>query len=227
MTSTTVPGTDHPEQRGIVDLLVADRGDALISWVERVEGQELVVTAGQDRSQRRVRLEPGQRVEMVWRGPTELRSLPTELVAVEGGCWRLRATGPAARGQRRAAVRAPLSLVVRVGSGTATVTGNSVDISEGGFRAVFPAPPASDAAPLPGEAESPAVDWQVGDVIDVVVELEPGEVRTGAEVTRRHPREDDHRELSVRFIGLPEREEDQIRARVFAGLRDLRRRGLV
>ncbi|GAA4727794.1 hypothetical protein GCM10023328_02650 [Modestobacter marinus] len=221
MTTSTVPGTDHPEERGIVDLLVADRGEALISWVERVEGRELVVTAGQDRSQRRVRLEPGQRVELVWRGPTELRSLPAELVASEGGCWRLRPTGPAARGQRRAAVRAPLSLAVRATVGSTTLSGTTVDVSEGGFRAVFP------GSPTGAESRRPGGDWQVGDVVDVVVELDTGQFGAKVEVIRRHQRTDDHHEVSARFVGLPERVEDRIRATVFAGLRDLRRRGLV
>ena len=48
-----------------------------------------------------------------------------------------------------------------------------------------------------------------------------------AEVIRRHPREDAHTELSIRFIGLGERREDAIRRYVFAEMRDLRTRGLI
>ena len=212
MTRTGVPGTDHPEERTVVDVLVGGSDSPLLSWVERVEDQDIVVTVGQDRSQRRVRVADGDPVELVWRAASELRSLPARLVATEGGaeaCWRVRPTGPAVRGQRRSAVRAPLSLGVSAEAGR--LRGTTVDISEAGFRAVLDGP----AGP------------RVGDVLDVVVDLGPGRLAATAAVTRRHPRADGRHEVSARFVELPERAQDQVRARVFTGLRDLRRRGLL
>jgi hypothetical protein len=222
-----VAGTDYPEERAIVDVLVDGRDSALVSWVERVDGADLLVTVGQDKSQRRVRVDDGSRVELIWRAPEELRSLPGTLLGTEGGTekvWRVRPTGPAVRGQRRSAVRAPIALELSASAGSTRLAGATVDISEGGFRGVLvPAPRAAEAAE--GAATPPGP--QVGDVLDVVVELESGQVVAKAEVIRRHQREDDRHELSARFIGLPERTQDQIRARVFAGLRDLRQRGLI
>jgi hypothetical protein len=212
MTRTGVPGTDHPEERTVVDVLVGGSDSPLLSWVERVEDQDIVVTVGQDRSRRRVKVADGDPVELVWRAASELRSLPARLVATEGGaeaCWRVRPTGPAVAGQRRAAVRAPLSLGVSAEAGR--LRGTTVDISEAGFRGVLDGP----AGP------------RVGDLLDVVVDLGPGRLAATAAVTRRHPRADGRHEVSARFVELPERAQDQVRARVFTGLRDLRRRGLL
>jgi len=249
MTALEVPGIDHPEERGVVELLLDDRGVVLISWVERVEGKEIVVTAGRDRNQRSARLDVGDRVEMVWKAPEELRSLPTRLVAIEKSGddthWRLCATGPAVRGQRRAAVRAPIPLEVRATKGRTTLTGTTVDISEGGFQSVFrpvrpdgngsgpgarPAgavPAAAGAGDAVAEDAVAATGFQVADVLDVTVLLDPGELRARAEVIRVHQRQDDLSEVSARFISLHEKAQDVIRARVFAGLRDLRQRGLL
>jgi len=48
-----------------------------------------------------------------------------------------------------------------------------------------------------------------------------------SEISRRHPRDDARTELSLRFIGLPEHAQDDLRRLVFARLRDLRQRGLL
>lgn len=245
------PGHDFPEERAIIDLLVASRGQALVSWVEEVRAQDLLVTAGQDRSQRRVPLDLGEHVELVWKSPSELRSMPAELIATEDRgqpCWLLRPTGPASRGQRRAAVRAPLDLAVRVSAGNTELTGVTLDVSEGGCRAVFQ-PPADAASVAPSGGPAPvgtthtdgaAADgtqadgespldalFGVGAVLDVTVDLDTAQLHTKGEVMRRHGREDGLRELSVRFIGMTEHKEDKVRARVFAGLRELRARGVI
>jgi hypothetical protein len=224
MTRSGEAGTDFPEERAIVDVLVSGRDGGLLSWVERLEDRDLLMTVGEDRSKRRVRVDDGAQLELIWRGPSELRSMPALLVGTEGGTdkvWRVRPTGPAARGQRRSAVRAPLALPLGISAGKTRLTGVTVDISEGGFRGLLDPPADVDETP-PAEAGP-----QVGEVLDVVVELDPGQVAAKVEVIRRHPREDHRPELSARFIGLPERIQDQIRARVFAGLRDLRQRGLL
>jgi hypothetical protein len=215
------PGVDHPEAMAVVDVLAASRGDAVMSFVQTVDGSDLVLTVGQDRSQRRVRLEPGERLELVWKGPEELRSLPAQLLAVDTGgsepTWRVRAAGPASRGQRRAAVRAPLDFRAEVEFAKEPFEGTTLDISEGGMRCLLD----------PATGGRVPVVPDVGTVVPVSVQLGDGRVRCQAEVVRRHAREDHRAELSVRFIGLPEPDQDTIRRNVFAGLRDLRSRGLI
>ncbi|MDP5184727.1 PilZ domain-containing protein [Blastococcus sp. BMG 814] len=251
-------GVDYPEARTVVDLLATSRGDVLISLVESADPTEIVVSIGEDRSRRRVRLDVGEHVEVIWRGPEELRSLPTELIAAElhPPQWRLRPVGPSTRGQRRSAVRAPLSLQVRMTVGPDVLHGLTVDISEGGIRALFAprdragatmpetaaAQPAED---LPAEqpvadltAEQPVADHlshgeaenplRVGAHLPLAVCLEEGqELTCQGEVMRRIPRKDGGIELSLRFVGMPEKTQDLLRRHVFAGLRSLRSRGLL
>ncbi|OMQ16041.1 hypothetical protein A7K94_0205205, partial [Modestobacter sp. VKM Ac-2676] len=71
-----------------------------------------------------------------------------------------------------------------------------------------------------------ATAFRAGDVLDVVVHWSRA-AGGPVETIRVHRREDECSELSVRFIGLSEKDQDAIRARVFAGLRDLRQRGLL
>jgi hypothetical protein len=212
------PGVDHPEDRTVLDVKAVSRDDVLTSFVEEVTGGELVISVGQDASRRRVRFEPGEVLELVWRGPEELRSVPAELVEVLGGespSWRLRITGPSSRGQRRAAVRAPLAVPIEVGADGATRSGTTLDLSEGGTHCL-----------LDGEPDRTGA-LEVGGVVRVAVDLDGRRLAARAEVVRRHPREDRRPELSLRFIGLAERDEDVIRRRVFAELRELRSRGLL
>ncbi|MGY1887400.1 MULTISPECIES: hypothetical protein [unclassified Blastococcus] len=241
-------GIDYPEPRAVVDLLVTSKGDVLLSWVEAAGATEFVVTVDEDRMQQGVAIEPGEHVEVVWRGPEELRSRPTELVATRSDPpqWRLRPVGPATRGQRRSAVRAPLSVQVQMTVGTEVLRGASLDISEGGMRALFRATvTAPTAGPAAGSAEGaveqpeglPGEDGttqpededplRLGAVLPLVVCLDQEEVPCRGEVTRRIPRQDDRTELCFRFVDMHERTQDRIRRHVFAGLRTLRARGLL
>lgn len=236
------PGVDFPEERTVVDLLATSRGDVLISLVESADPTEIVVSIGEDRSRRRVRLEAGEHVEVIWRGPEELRSLPTELIAAElhPPQWRLRPVGPSTRGQRRSAVRAPLSLQVQMTVGEDQLRGLTVDVSEGGIRVLFaPRDPAGTTAPGT-PAEQPAAErlqdggsdagnpLRSGAVLPMVVRLEDGdEIPCRGEVIRQIPRQDRGIELSLRFVDLPEKTQDLLRRHVFAGLRSLRARGML
>ena len=133
------PGQDYPEQMTPVDVLAASRGDALASFVEAVHDTELILTVGTDRGRRPVRLDPGERLELVWKAASELRAVPAELVDTQAGdqpTWRIRTVGPATRGQRRAAVRAPLVFRVHLGPEDGHFDGQTVDLSEGGIRLV-------------------------------------------------------------------------------------------
>jgi c-di-GMP-binding flagellar brake protein YcgR len=230
------PGVDYPEDRSPVDVLAASRGDAVMCFVERIAEDEIVVTIGQDRSGRPVNLHAEERMELVWKDAGELRSLPAELVAVETGeqrVWRIRPVGPAARGQRRAAVRAPLSYRAVLEFGAVTTEGTTVDVSEGGVRALFdlsgPAtgPDAAAAAEPDGTGGGSGVP-ALGAIVTVSVWFDQRQhVTSRAEVARHHARTDRQTELSLRFVALPEKMQDLVRREVFAGLRELRARGLL
>ena len=214
-----IPGIDHPEDRSVLDVKANSRADVLISFVEHASDSELVISVGEDAQKRRVRLDTGEHLELIWRGPEELRSLPAELVEVVAGdspTWRLKIIGPASRGQRRSAVRAPMSVPIELTLGERVLPGTTIDLSEGGTHCLLTG--------KPGVAKP---EITVGAVLPVVVDLDGNRLATKVEVIRRHARQDDHTELSLRFVGLGERREDVIRRHVFAALRDLRSRGLI
>jgi len=235
---TAEPGIDFPETREPVDVQAASRGDALTSFVESSGDGEIVVSVAVDRSGRRVRLEAGEDLQLVWKGPEGLRARPVQLLEVILGdepTWRLKPVGPAARGQRRNAVRSPLSLPVEIALGQSQVIGETVDVSEAGLRVLLTPATGSRTtheAPEDGDAAAPAAEAprpEIGAVLDLVLAVneQQAPIRSKVEVVRTHPRTDRLLELSVRFIGLPEGEEDRIRARVFTELRLLRSRGAI
>jgi c-di-GMP-binding flagellar brake protein YcgR len=119
------------------------------------------------------------------------------------------------RTQRRGAVRAPMTVPVELGLAAGPASGKTVDLSESGLRCILER--TTDAGPVPAAR----------DVVGVTLVLPDLTVRCQAQVVRRHPREDAKLELSVRFTGLPERDQDDVRRRVFARLRELRQRGLL
>lgn len=221
---TGIPGTDYPEVRTVVDLLLSNRPDAMISWVEAARSDELVLAPAEDRTRQQRRLAVGERMDVVWRGPADLLSLPAELVAVESGAdpvWHLRPVGPAIRGQRRASVRAPLLTPVLFEGSAGPVPGTTLDVSEGGLRVLLDAragddltagPP--DGAPVPGS------------VVPLVLTLGDVDLPCRTEVLRRTRRED-RWELTLRFVGMHENTQDFIRRHVFERLRTLRARGVL
>ena len=216
------PGDAYPQQGTVLDLIPASRGDTFMSWAEAVGADELVVTAPKDRSTGPVDVPVGERVDVVWKGSRGLCSLPCVLTAVERSeqpRWVLRGAGTVQRGQRRDAVRAPLTVPVQLGPDTARIDGTTVDLSEGGLRCVLEKGPAPEWLESPGQA--------IGTVVQVSVELSDLTVACLAEITRHFPRDDARTELSVRFIGLSEHDQDEVRRRIFSRLRELRHRGLM
>ena len=212
----------YPQRGTILDLVPASRGETFMSWAEAVSGDEIVVTAPKDRSMRPVEISVGDRVDVVWKAAGELCSLPCALAAVERSeqpRWVLRRAGAVQRGQRRDAVRAPMTAPVQLGSDAARIGGTTVDLSEGGLRCVLDKGPAPDWLETPGEG--------LGTVVPVWLQLSDLTVSCLGEITRRFPRDDARTELSLRFIGLSEHDQDGIRRRIFDRLRDLRRRGLL
>jgi hypothetical protein len=227
-------GSDYPEDRSPVDVLAASRGDALMCFVEQIADDELVVTIGRDRGGQPVRLQHGERVELVWKDAGELRSLPAELTGAETApeeVWRLRPVGPATRGQRRAAVRAPMPFRAVLEYGAVTAEGTTVDVSEGGVRASFAHAGRARAARVSDLREAAADEShapEVGSVVNLTVWFDERQhVSAKAEVIREHHHDDLKTELSLRFIGLPEKMQDLVRYEVFAGLRKMRARGLI
>ena len=241
-----VAGVDHPEEKAVVDVIVPGRGELLMSWVEAVQDGEITVTMAQNRAGQRVRLDTGERLDLVWKGGEGLRAMPVQLTGTEGGdnpVWRLRPMGPASRGQRRGAVRTPLRLPVAVTAGAMECRGSTIDVSESGLRVLLDVPDgpepgaatpsassgagqgASDAGPgTPPKRSLPTV----GVVVEGVLHLDDEDrIAASCEVIRVHPSAADKLEASLRFIGLSDYEQDLIRARVFAEMRDLRRRGLL
>jgi hypothetical protein len=219
---TADPDDGFPEHGTVLDLIPASRGDRFLSWVEAVDDDEFVVTAPKDRSARPVEIPVGERVDVVWRSPAGLCSVPCVLAAVERSehpRWVLRRADAVQRGQRRDAVRAPLVVPVQLGPDTAPAGGTTVDLSEGGLRCVLDKGPAPEWLEAPGQA--------IGTVVQVSVQLSDLTVSCLGEITRRFPREDARTELSVRFVGMSEHDQDEVRRRIFDRLRDLRRRGLI
>ena len=221
-----VPGEDHPEVGTVLDLIPASRGDALMSWVDDVGDEELVVSIPQDLARRPVALAVGEQIEVIWKASGVLRCLPVVLAGIDSGespHWRLRSAGVVQRGQRRDAVRAPLVAPVFLGTGASPAGGMTLDMSEGGLRCVLD----RGARLVPGAtAQFSAHPFRVGDVVRVSVMLPELTVACLSEITRRHPLDDARTELSLRFIGLPEHVQDDLRRRVFARLRGLRQRGV-
>jgi hypothetical protein len=211
----------RPAPGSVVELFFASRSDPLLTWCDGLSDDDVLVCAPLDRSQRPVALETGEHLEVVWQDDGDLRALPVVLLATEVGerpRWLLREAGVLRRGQRRDAVRAPMHIPVRIGPETEALTGTTVDVSEGGLRCVLDADRSGPTLPAPPSR---------GDVIRVSALFPDSSVTCLAEVTRRHERDDPRVELSLRFIGLTETQEDVVRRRVFARLRELRSRGLL
>ncbi|KQS66877.1 PilZ domain-containing protein [Modestobacter sp. Leaf380] len=211
-----VPGEDHPEERSVVDVRLPDREDLLVSFVPDggTAGPDLVVTVAQDRGGRRVRVPVGDQLELVWLDRDTPRARTAELLAVDLGAeptWRLAFRGHSRSAQRRGAVRAPLSLPTELADGDQVLRGTSLDLSETGLRGRWPV----------------TTDWpDTGDTVTATVELTMGRWVTGtADVRRAFRSGDGWLEASVVFTDLSEREQDQLRARVFERLRELARRG--
>lgn len=225
--SESSTAVELPEVGDVADLVPASLADTYLCWVEEVGNGQLVVTGPVDAQLRPVRLVIGERIDLVWRGEGGLRCLPVELIDIEPAerpRWRLASAGVVKRGQRRDAVRAPMSARVILGAGPTAIAGTTVDVSEGGLRCVLERRPVR--VPADALGPTPAIP-DVGDVVHLSVVLVDATIRCLAEVSRRHPRHDERVELSLRFISLSEHEQDRIRQRVFARLRDLRRRGLL
>ncbi len=210
---TSVPGVDHPEEQGEADVTLAARGISVSSRVEFVGDGVITVRPSAGEFVEQSVVVPGDSVEVYWKAAETRRALPAQVLEVESGAvvrWRLRVTGPAEESQRRTAVRGRVTVPVTAGHGSVDLTGESMDLSENGIRAQFEG---FGAVPESGAS------------LDLVVTLEDGEVRTKAEVVRAQAR-GARWIMSIRFVGIQEKDQDRVRRRVFQALREERARSM-
>ena len=210
---SSVPGVDHPEEQSDADVTLAARGISVNARVEFVGDGVVVVrpSAGEYVDQSVV--VPGDKVDVYWKSTGTRRVLPADVLEAESGAvvrWRLQITGPAEESQRRTAVRGRIVLPVTVGYGSVELTGETLDLSENGVRAQFEG---FGVLPEPGAS------------LDLVVGLEDGELRTKAEVVRAQAR-GVRWLMSIRFVGIQEKDQDRVRRRVFQALREERARSM-
>lgn len=204
------PEADRPEACTHTDVTLVTRGLTVTASVERSDPAALVVRpVGEGTAARAVR--PGDRVDVFWVSGFEERMLPAAVVALDGPdgdvTWALRRTGPATRSRRRRSVRARVELPVVLDRIGPRLRGSTVDLSEGGLKALVA------GCGLPPEAGSPVlVTLQLED--GVVLEL-PGEVVW-------HAVHGPTWLMALRFPRVGDAEAETLRRRVFRALRDER-----
>jgi len=208
---TSVPGVDHPDEQTEAEITLTGRGVSVSSRVELVQDEFITVRPSVGEFVEQVVVAVGDVVEVFWRTEEAQRALPAVITDVDTGAvvrWRMRKAGPAQPSQRRKAVRSRIAVQVVAGYGSVELQGETIDLSEAGLRAEF------EGLGAPPEA---------GSELDLVVSLEDGETRTKAEVVRTQAR-GARWIMSIRFLGLRERDQDRVRRRVFQALREERAR---
>ena len=208
---TSVPGVDHPVEQTEAEVTLTGRGISVSSRVEVVQNEYISVRPSVGEFVDQVVVKVGDVVELFWKAGESQRALPAEITDVEQGAvvrWRMRATGPAEASQRRKAVRGRVTVPVTAEYGSIELKGETVDLSEAGLRAEF------EGMGAPPEAGARA---------DLLIELEDGTIKTKAEVVRTVAR-GARWVISIRFVNIPEKDQDHVRRRVFQALREERAR---
>ncbi len=208
-TPGSTPGIDHPEEQTEAEITLSGRGVSVSSRVELVEDGFISVRPSVGEFVEHVVVEVGDVVEVFWRTEDLQRAMPAQITDVQTGAvvrWRMRSTGQAEDSQRRKAVRGRVVVPVVAGYGAIELTGETIDLSEAGLRAEF---------------QGLGVPPESGATLDLVVSLEDGETKTMAEVVRTQAR-GARWIMSIRFLGLRERDQDRVRRRVFQALREER-----
>jgi hypothetical protein len=203
---------DRPEERASADVTLVAHGITVTAAVE-VSGSGLVVVRPEgDGTAWKAAVGRGEAVELYWVGGEEERTLKGLVSDIEEGAdgegsrWHLTVNGPATRSQRRKAVRARVQVPVLIPWAGAQLTGNTVDISEAGIRALM------DGWGVPLDPGTPC---QVSlDLDDVLVHLIGEVVWTSVRGAQWL--------MAIRFLDVPEQAGDVLRRRVFKALRDER-----
>jgi len=208
---TREPGVDHPAEQSEAEVTLAGLGISVSTRVELVGNGVLTLRPSVGEYVEQVVAAAGDQAEVFWKAAEQTRALPAEVLQVEHGAaprWRLQITGPAEVSQRRKAVRARVALPIEVGYGSIELSGETIDLSEAGIRAMC------DALGVPPD---------VGARLDLVLRFEDGALAAKAEIIRVHPR-GARWLLSIRFVDLPDKDGDRVRRRVFQALREERAR---
>ena len=204
-------GATRPSADDEAEVIPGGHGFSVSTRVERADAGTLVVRPSTSEFVEQQVVRVGDQVQVFWRDSTSGWGLPAVVSTVERGAvprWHLAVAGPAEPMQRREAVRARLALPVTVEVHGADLEGEVLDLSEGGVRAVLDG---FGHPPLPGT------------VVPLTVHLEDGVVAAPAEVVR-HQTRGTRWGMSLRFLDLPETEQDRLRRRVFQALREERAR---
>lgn len=208
---TSTPGIDHPEEQSEATITLVGRNISVSSRVEFVGAGVVAVRPSASGYVDQVVVQAGDRVEIFWQGPDSPRLAPAEVLSVEHGAvvrWRLQVTGEAESTQRRKAVRGRVGVPVELGYGAYDLPGESIDLSETGMRA---------------GVDGMGIEPEPGTVLDVLVTLDDGPVKTRGEVVRVQSR-GARWVLQIRFLDVQEKDGDRIRRRVFQALREERAR---
>jgi hypothetical protein len=200
---------DRPEESASADVTLISRGITLTAHVEVSDTYVVVVRpTGGGPGWESAEIQVGDPVELYWVGGQEERTLAGTVSQVEGGeaRWHVAVSGQAERSQRRKAVRARVELEVLIPWAGAQMSGTTMDLSEGGMRALM------DGWGLPPESGTLS---QVSLMLDDVPLLLHGEIVwtsiRGAQWL-----------LAMKFKDVPEKAGDLLRRRVFQALRDER-----
>ncbi|MCZ2858750.1 flagellar brake protein [Blastococcus sp. VKM Ac-2987] len=208
---TSVPGVDHPAEQTEAEVRLAGTNVAVSSRVEVVHSGVISVRPSAGEYVAETVVQPGDAVEVFWRTTEGQRALPAEVLEVQQGAvvrWRLTVTGPAEHSQRRAAVRGRVVLPVEAGLGSVELSGETLDVSEAGLRVQF---------------EGFGIPPEPGTTLALTLRFEDGPLRVTGEVIRLQAR-GARWVMSIRFVGIAEKEEDRVRRRVFQALREERAR---
>jgi len=201
---------DRPEESSSADVTLISRGITVTASVE-VSSAGLVVVkpAGDGTLWKSDVVQLNDRVELYWIGGQEERTLPGTVSEIEAGGglrWHIAVSGPAERSQRRSSVRARVQVPVLIPWADGQLTGATVDLSEGGMRALV------DGWGVPLD---PGTSSRVTLTLDeLLVDLHGEIVWTtirGAQWL-----------LAMKFVDVPENIADRLRRRVFQALRDER-----
>lgn len=201
---------DRPEESASADVTLIARGITVTAHVEVSDTYVVVVrpiggAPGWDSAE----IGLGDSVELYWVGGQEERTLAGTVTQLEEGPdarWHLAVSGQAERSQRRKAVRARVQVPVIIPWAGGQMTGSTVDLSEGGMRALM------DGWGLPPESGTPT---QVSlDLVDALVHLHGEFVWTSIRGAQWL--------LAMKFNDVPEKAADALRRRVFQALRDER-----
>lgn len=196
----------RPHESSRADVTLVSRGITVTAAVDVSTEFSIVVRPDGESTAWKTSVKDGDPVELYWVGADEERTLPARIIDVEPGDdvrWHLAPTGPAARSQRRKAVRARVTLPVYLPWADGQLVGETVDLSEAGLRALV------DGWGLPPE---PGTRLEVSITMgDEVVHLRGDVVRQQANGPRWL--------VSMSFVDVPEHESDLLRKRVFAALR--------